>query len=197
MMKNVFSTITNACFAGLANSHPANIHKKIHENYYGYKKSRNGKYCQHALNPFSGHAVKYTNYNRISEDNLYVKDICKYADRLGIYIRVDLTQIPNCPVQNTSTDRKNLEIFIKWIEDCILNKKKITSPKFDESGLNYNCKAKCEDEDEGEDEETESKSEIDSEMDDFIVNDDDEEEQEEQEDDREKEQSHKNKRHIY
>ena len=194
-MNNVFSTITNACFAGLANSHPANIYKRIQEDYYGYKKSRGGRYCQHALNPFSGNAVKYTNYNRISEDNLYVKDICKYADRLGIYIRVDLTQIPNCPVQNTSTDRKNLEIFIKWIEDCILNKKKITSPKFDESGLNYNCKAKCEDEDE--DEETESESEIDSEMDDFIVNDDDEEEQEEQEDDREKEQSHKNKRHIY
>ena len=192
-MNNVFSTITNACFAGLANSHPANIYKRIQENYYGYKKSRGGRYCQHALNPFSGHAVKYTNYNRISEDNLYVKDVCKHADRLGIYIRVDLTQIPNCPVPNTSTGRKNLEIFIKWIEDCILNKKKINSPKFDESEFNYNCKAKCEDEDE----ETESESEIDSEMDDFIVNDDDEEEQEEQEDDREKEQSHKNKRRRY
>ena len=166
-----FSSIENRCFAGMANSHPSAIKQKIYEGYYGIKPHK-GRQIQHALNPFTGNSVIYHSYNRMSDDNLCVKDVCRKSEKLGIYIRIDLTQIPNIPL-----DMEKLNILIGWIEDCIEKGKKIQIPsQLTDSNLKTYQKVVSVDEYTGQETisiESEYESETDSEMDDFIVKDED------------------------
>ena len=166
MMKQQFSNITNACFSGLSSSHPSVINKRIKENYYGMKEYK-GKNYQYALNPFSGKSVKFHNYERVSEDNLFVTDICTYSTQLGIYIRIDLTQIPTCPIPNTEVGKTQFKNLIKWIEECIQNKKKLSTKfEFEKLISDDDCR-----DDDCIDDNDDSDDDTSSEMDDFIEKD--------------------------